>query len=261
MGRIERLASVTVAVIEHGPIPGSTISIMLNQLRIVYERAEPGKKPDYVELHLYQSPLQLAETLTGEALRVGAGVSALYPTAYEAWTGIPRIHVVPGELAGLEYGAALLAHEAVHSILHPGPSYYLVELPRNLPAQQGLLVAHVAATAVKDLEVHVWMAQRGLQEELDALKRYWRYSQLVEPRCTLIDEAGDTLRAATVWIALGEDPPVEPPCRETLGRLLQLLDRLAREQRAGGPRPWSRVSWVAEALAELVMEGAVVTIA
>ncbi|HID40853.1 MAG TPA: hypothetical protein EYP33_01715 [Pyrodictium sp.] len=255
MGRIERLASVTVAVIEHGPIPGSMISIMLDRLRIVYERAEPGEKPDYVELHLYQSPLQLAETLRGEALRVGARVSALYPTAYEAWTGIPRIHVVPGELAGLEYGAALLAHEAVHSVLHPGPGYYMVVLPRRLPAAQGILVAHVAATTVKDLEVHLWMAERGLHEDLAAIQRYWLYSQLMEPRCAFLQEAGDTLRAATVWIAAGAEPPLGGECRGALAGPLRLLRRLAEEWPRA--RPWSRVGEVVESLAGLVENGVI----
>lgn len=258
MARIERVASVTVAVVQHGPVPLSTLPMLLGELEEVYARAREGERPDYVELHLYQSPLQLAEALEGEALRVGAGVSALYPTAYEAWTGIPRIHVVPGELAGLEYGAALLAHEAVHSVLHPGPGYYVVALPRRLPAARGILVAHVAATVVKDLEVHLWMAERGLDEDLAAIRRYWLYSQLMEPRCALLQEAGDTLRAATAWIAAGAEPPLSGECREALAGLLELLRGLAEGWRSGA-RPWSRVGEVVEHLAGLVESGVVYT--
>ncbi|KSW12487.1 hypothetical protein CF15_07130 [Pyrodictium occultum] len=253
MARVKHVAGVTVAVLEHGPTPLSPLGGMLSKLGEVYRRARPGEKPDYVELHLYPSILALAEALEGEALRAGAGVSAAYPVAYEAWTGIPRIHAVPGELASLPGGLSLLAHEAVHSILHQGPGYYIVRLPRGLPAHSGVLVAHAAATVVKDLEVHLWMAERGLAGDLGALRSYWLHSLPREAPCTRLTLAGDVLRAATAWIAEGLEPPLPQGC-SSLAPLLGVLQSMAEGWRRG-LRPWGQVDRLVEEMARLAADG------
>jgi hypothetical protein len=68
------------------------------------------------------------------------------------------------------------------------------------------------------------------------LKSYW--TPRLPERCRRPEDFIDSLKAATVWIALGEEPPVCPEA-------IRGVEALSSTLRSEG-RPWSHVSRVAE---------------
>ena len=202
-------------------------------LRRVYERV--GGE-GFVELIIHESREAMETFLRQEAGRLGVAVDASFPVVHEAWTGVPRIHVVPQELRQLgDVGKAFLVHEAFHSILHGSLEYYVIALSSSDEA--GWLAAYIAATSIKDLEVHIHMKRHGFNEELFLEKDYWEKTLGNEWGCGSPEELGDVLRAATIWIVLGEKPPLSRECSEKIEPLIKLYGELARLDK----RPWSRL--------------------
>jgi len=247
--RLRRAASTRVAVYHYGAGLGWLEEASLSVLRRVYGAAG-GEAPGFVELHLYPSRGVMEAALFRLSAEAGAAVEAGYELVYEAWSGVPRIHV-PAEAGRGGFFEALLGHEAVHSVLHAGLGFYLVEPPS--PSRLGLLAAQLAAAAVKDLEVHGWAALRGLGWLLRGEAGYWE-PLLRGMRCGNAGEVGDAARAATVWLAAGGEPPLTPSCRRRLGRVLSLLSALLSSWLRGGERPWTGLGGVAEAVLE-ALEG------
>ena len=64
-------------------------------LRRVYERVS-GE--GLVELIIHESREAMETFLRQEAERLGVVIDASFPVVHEAWTGVPRIHVVPRSL-------------------------------------------------------------------------------------------------------------------------------------------------------------------
>jgi len=215
----------------------------------VLERVYRVEGPGYVELHLYPDRAVMESNLSRLALEAGVAVEAEYVLVHEAWAGVPRIHV-PQEALGDDFFEAMLGHEAVHSVLHGGLEYYMVEPPGSDAA--GLLAAQLAATTVKDLEVHGWAAAHGLSWLLEGQMGYW---SRILPRlaCRGPEELGDALRGSTAWLAAGEEPPLSPVCMERLTDALGLLQELLTTWRRGGPRPWSRVAEAAVLIRRLLV--------
>lgn len=216
-------------------IEGDTTSSsgIIAALRRVYERV--GGE-GFVELIIHESREAMETFLRQEADRMGVAVDASFPVVHEAWTGVPRIHIVPKELRQLgDVGKAFLVHEAFHSILHGSLEYYVVTLPSSDDA--GWLAAYIAATSIKDLEVHMYMKRYRFDEELLLEKDYWERTLGNEWRCSSPEELGDVLRAATIWIVLGEEPPLSRECPGKIKGLIKLYEELARLDK----RPWSRL--------------------
>ncbi|BEP17212.1 hypothetical protein PYJP_05640 [Pyrofollis japonicus] len=225
---------------------------VLSVLKRVYERV--GGE-GFVEIIFYESREEMEAFLRREAARVGVVVDASFPIMHEAWTGTPRIHLVPRELEGLgRVGKAFLVHEAFHSVLHGSLEYYIVALPSGETTVDSWTAAYIAATSVKDLEVHLAMEKHGFGEELLAERGYWGQVLGGEWRCSSPEELSDVLRAATIWIVLGDEPPLSTCCGETVGDIVAFYKALAR----GPGRPWSRVgeavAMVARTLSRLAAE-------
>jgi len=200
-------------------------------LRRVYERVS-GE--DLVELIIHESREAMETFLRQEAERLGVVIDASFPVVHEAWTGVPRIHVVPQELRQLgDVGKAFLVHEAFHSILHGSLEYYIVTLPGSDEASW--LAAYIAATSIKDLEVHMHMKRYGFKEELLLEKNYWEKTLGNKWGCSSPEELGDVLRAATIWIVLGEKPPLSEECSGKIEPLIKLYEELTRLDK----RPWN----------------------
>jgi len=222
------------SVIEIRLIPGvaeSELLFVLEVLREVYARV--GAPPKIPEVWLYPSQVLLEAHVSEVSLRVGSVYAIAYEAiVYEAVEDRPRIHVCGKCLHPTPAPRGLLAHEAVHSILHPGVEFYLV----NLKPGVEIWKAQVAAAAVKDLEVNLILARRGLRWALEELKDYW--AQRLPRHCRRPEDFMNSLKAATVWISLGEDPPLCPEASRGVDALLSLL--YIKE------RPWNLVSRVAE---------------
>lgn len=224
-------------------IEGDTTSSedIVTTLRRVYERV--GGE-GFAELVLHGSREAMEAFLRREAERLGVVVDASFPVVHEAWTGVPRIHVVPQELRRLgDVGRAFLVHEAFHSILHGSLEYYVVTLPSSDEASW--LAAYIAATSIKDLEVHIYMKRYGFDQELLLEKDYWEKTLGKKWRCNNLEALGDVLRAATIWIALGEEPPLSRGCSSKVGAVIKLYEELIHLDK----RPWSCLD---EAMAKII---------
>ena len=234
MERLYRLPGGSRVVVWSEPgVDGEAVSRLLRVLARVYSMGGP----ELVEARLYRSLETMETWLAGEEQRLGVVVAARFPVSHEAWTGVPRIHVAVDPLyTSLDrYADPLIGHEAIHALLHGSLEYYLSEPGLNP------LAFYIAATTLKDLEVHVEMRRRRLSDMLQGLKGYWLHEQpppWSPPHSP--EELLDTLKASTVWIALGEQPPLTPKAKRLLEPLLAELERLAREMLAGAGRPWSK---------------------
>ena len=234
MERLYRLPGGSRAVVWTEPgVDGAVVERLLGVLARVYSMGGP----ELVEARVYRSLETMEAWLAGEEQRLGVVVAARFPVSHEAWTGVPRIHLAVDPLYTSlnRFADPLTGHEALHALLHGSLEYYLSE-PGLDP-----LAFYVAATTLKDLEVHVEMSRRRLSDMLQGLRGYWLHEQ--PPPWSPPQDPGellDTLKASTVWIALGERPPLTPEAQRPLKPLLAELERLAGEMLAGAGRPWSR---------------------
>ncbi len=150
-----------------------------------------GKNPEIVELHIYESSDIKRRALLGEAVELGISVLGDYPVSHDAWMSWPRIHVDYEKCRDLVEGhfRALLYHEAVHSILHGSLASYIVNIGDVSLRSVGvdlLEAVYLASVVVKDVEVHEYLAEKGL---LDVLREYYEYT-----RSTLREIYCDNLR-------------------------------------------------------------------
>jgi hypothetical protein len=244
--RLVRVGNTKIIVVYHDYIEESRVEAVLGPILSVYKR----EGPELVELHLYRDVSRLTLELSESESRAGVSVSAVFPITYEVWSGIPRIHVAIQEALeehDRETSRALLVHEAVHSVLHNSLEYYLSEHSVDP------VVFYVAATSIKDLEVHGYMALKKFNAELNVLKKYWTNSLGEEwQQPFTLEELFNILKAMSVWVALGEKPPLSKDSFSVLRRVLEYQAELLRQWRSLGVRPWhSRVTY-AKIIGEII---------
>jgi hypothetical protein len=157
------------------------ISMLIEAYRVL------GEIPELVELYIYEFSDVKRNVLLGEALELGISVLGDYPVSHDAWMSWPRIHIDYEKCRDLleNYFKALLYHEVVHSILHGSLISYIVNTSNvNLGAIRidPLEVVYLASVIVKDIEVHKYLAEKGL---LSILRDYYEYtkSNLREIQC------------------------------------------------------------------------------
>lgn len=244
--RLVRVGNTRVIVVYHDYIEEGMVEAVLGPILSVYKR----EGPELVEIHLYRDISRLTLELSDSESRAGVGVSAVFPITYEVWSGIPRIHIAIQEaLEGhdREVTKALLVHEAIHSVLHNSLEYYLLEHGVNP------VVFYVAATSIKDLEVHGYMALKRFNAELNMLKKYWTSSLGEEWQQPLtLEELFNVLKAMSVWVALGKEPPLSKDSSSVLRRVAEHQVELLRRWRSLGVRPWhSRLAY-ARIISEII---------
>ncbi len=239
-----RIGGTSLVVIRHGIVD---VEPLISVLAEVYSRVDG---PDYVELHVYENRTFMENILVNEAVSLGVVVNAAYTVMHEAWRGYPRIHVVSKEFSPekLEH-KALLVHEAMHSILHGGLEYYLVSVPKtllDLLGSDAFLVYHIAATIVKDLEVHMLMKQVGYEDLLLLLTK--------PSDCSSIEGVSDFLKAATALIVLGEVERLGV-CAKLFAKSISKLKELVK----GSKRPWERLAEFASVFTRDLMEAKILS--
>jgi len=227
--RLVKIGDVRLIVELHGPVSWSRLEDVISCLRSAYSSAGGGT----VELHLYSSVDLMQATLEERASEEGVAVAASFPAVFEAWTGLPALHI-PVEVVGLssEEWCSMLVHEAIHSILHDSINYYLYE-PIADPLEY-----YIAATSVKDLEVHAYMHKRGLARHLVVLRGYWLRE--IPHRVETVEDLFNVLKAATAWTCCGMEPPLNYSSIPALRRLLHWQTDAAGAWLRGGDRPWAR---------------------
>ena len=231
---IRRIGELSIAFILHDrDVRIELVNTLVNIIKNIVNHIKL-KNSDYLEIHLYSDKSSVESFMSLEEKRIGVIVSADFPIMYEAWTGIPRIHLSLREWVSLDRKdrEALFAHELIHSILHSSLEYYLVEIDED--DEKTIIAAYIAALVLKDLEVHKLMSNSGLGEYLDNLDRYWR--TVLSRKCpSSLEEFIDYLKALTVWVVKREVTSIlnTPNCGYMV-ELIKELDSIKNSSR----RPW-----------------------
>lgn len=168
-----------------GEVPGKFVDFVKHVVENFYTRV--GRKPELLEIYVYESTQLKLRELSRTALELGISVICDYPLAHEAWIGWPRIHIDYEKCRQLNQNTlrALLVHECTHSLLHGSLDSYIVQPSRELVEVLGdtlVELLYLASTIVKDLEVHEYLVTHGFTNEV---REYYEYTSrdLVELDC------------------------------------------------------------------------------
>ncbi len=183
-----------------------------------YRRARSRRKlPGYVEVVLYPTTGEMVRSVLGEGVGVGASVYAVYTSMYEAWHGVPRIHIAADQYRDKDLFRALLVHEAAHSVLHPSIDYYLVSLPSLTPIAERAV--SILASGYKDVEVYHFMLSLGYEREIALI-----CDRFPPPRtCEDLESFLIVFKESIPFLVLGRRPKgVEEKCLEAVTKLYGL---------------------------------------
>jgi hypothetical protein len=146
-----------VIVFKHGLIGSPTVLWILNTIKEAYML---GESPEVLELHLYQDSSML-QTVVEE---LGYNPTRIESIAlHEALEGTPRLHIALGQGIYTLYkpeAEALIAHEAMHAILHSSPQHY----------QASSTAQFIALSILRDLEANHELLRRKLKRHYTASK-------------------------------------------------------------------------------------------
>lgn len=187
-----------------------------------------GESPELVELYIYESSDIERRALLSEAVELGISVLGEYPVSHDAWMGWPRVRVNYEECRDLgeDYLRALLYHEAVHSILHGSIASYVV----SIKGLTQLEVVYLASVVVKDIEVHEYLASRGL---LNILSDYFEYtrSSIRDIECSSLRGLLEVAKLISPCLIMNcnlAEKDLHSTCRDVYGKLLGILDTVRR---------------------------------
>ncbi len=223
-----------------GSVPEQFTRKVLRVLQEFYENINNVPLPSLVEVYVYENTKAKLRVLEEEAISSGVLVVGDYVTLHEAWRGWPRIHVDYEKTRSLKpkHLEALLIHEAVHSVLHGSPLYYLVTMDPELIEAYGyenaLKLVYTASTIVKDLEVHKFLVDQGCREQVKAYMEYIVERQLKDLECRNLLEKLQLAKLITPltyvkeFSNLGERLPSK--CREDLDKIIQVLEKTIRQE-------------------------------
>ncbi len=213
---IVRACRSSIAVHELGEVDEDLKALCIETLENVYCSLDAEV---FTELILYATREEKLRFLESEAAELGVLVVGDFKTLHEAWRGYPRIHVSQEDVKDLpkDFVEALVAHEAIHSVLHGSPTSYLVYLPPSLIefASQWLsmeeiyVLAYVVSAAIKDVQVHRAMASRGLVRYLEAYARFCA-SQLSSEDCregASVTSIANAIKLLTPFAFVDLEPP------------------------------------------------------
>lgn len=160
----------------HGHITEDIVGEIRSNLDKCYPRLSQWL-PERVEVHLFETPVQLATFLASEKAELGIGTfgDEAFICSHDAWRGSPRLLICIEKLFALSAMARLgaLRHEAAHTVLHGTLAYYVFRIPPNclgLAKAKGIdltllqQVLYYCATAVKDFEVTMLLLRQGYQD-------------------------------------------------------------------------------------------------
>jgi hypothetical protein len=161
----------------HGRVTQGEEWEIRHTLEECYKRLSPLPLPEKVEVRLCQTLSQLADFLQAEKDELGIQTlgDESFICSHDAWRGFPRMLVCMERLNALPAVARLgtLRHEAAHTVLHGGLTYYVVRIPQDciesarakgMHLVQLQQVLYFCATAVKDFEVTKLLLNRGYDE-------------------------------------------------------------------------------------------------
>lgn len=220
----------------HGNVPRDFISTVKAILTELYSSL--AQQPELVEVHVYESTEDKLRHLTGAALAIDISVIGDYPVSHEAWMGWPRIHVDYEKCKRLDYDVlrALLFHEGVHSLLHGNISSYVILVKGNLVeglSGNAMEVVYVASTVIKDVEVHDFLASRGLG---NVVELYYKYvsRDLPSMRCNDLVGVLELLKLVSpcIYVECSPNPAsiVSGDCRAVCEKITKIARKVAEAQ-------------------------------
>ncbi len=174
-----------------GRIDNKFISYVVSVLKNFYKEvlALGFKLPLVIDLIIYEDKQKALMFLEREALINSISTINLYPIMHEAWSGLPRIHIIYNELKHLSNSVirSLILHEAAHSILHGSPKYYLITLDKDIAqkvkSENLLALATLAAALVKDMDVLDLLKSLGFTREINLYIKFIKEEELNDIKC------------------------------------------------------------------------------
>lgn len=220
----------------YGDVPREFISTVKTILAELYRGL--AQQPELIEVYIYESTEDKLRHLAEEASTIGVPVIGDYPVSHEAWMGWPRIYIDYEKCKQLSYSVlrTLLFHEGVHSLLHGNISSYVILVKGNLIEQLGenaTEVVYVASTVVKDIEVHCFLASKGLD---NVVKLYYEHvsGDLPSIRCSNpLNLLGlMKLIAPCTCVECSPNPAgiMSEECKAVYERILEIARRVAEVQ-------------------------------
>jgi hypothetical protein len=160
----------------HGHITQSELQEIRGALEECYPQL--GRwLPKRVEVHLFETPVQIAAFIAGEKTELGIRTLGddAFICSHDAWRGSPRLLICAERLFSLSPLGRLgtIRHEAAHTVLHGALAYYVFRIPADcleLSQAKGMdltmlqQVLYYCATAVKDFEVTRLLLHQGYGE-------------------------------------------------------------------------------------------------
>ena len=176
-----------------GEIPNRFVSEVTNEINMFYERVR--RAPQALLVYIFMERGDAERFYLSEAIKYGVAVNVeepLFLGFHEAWSGVPRIGIIYGELSHMEQilRRGIVIHEAAHAILHGSLGHYIlppikVDKLRSLGfnGDEALGLINILYTSVKDFEVSALMTKHGYDEEV---KRY--VLSLIKPSKEQVEE-------------------------------------------------------------------------
>lgn len=171
-----------------------------------------------IELRLWSERKDLENFLLSEQSSLGAkgGECEDFLAMHEAWRDFPRIHICEQRVKNLPESLikGAVQHETAHAILHGERGFYTFAFSaalRERALEEGMgfevlqQLVYLISIALKDVDVVLWLSQRGL----------------AEGQITLLESLmEDTKEEAQLWGMIRKDPVLE---RLALGALLKVF--------------------------------------
>ena len=229
LGKLVRLGKAAIYIEVVGGVPQEFVSTILSVLEEAYTLFD--EVPDLVEVYIYEDSNRLLQSLYRAAIELGVTAIGAYPVSHDAWFGWPRIHIDYSACRDLDMEVlkALLIHEATHTVLHGNIQSYTVTLARVPQEFRKPEMIYLASVAVKDAEVFMYLARKGLKRYAEA------YLRFVEPeirgvRCKNIEEVLELAKLLTpcTVIRCGENI-VNEECREIGKEVVEALRKAVNE--------------------------------
>lgn len=155
-------------------VPREITYTVLGTIEYVIDKFRAHEK--YLEVYIYRDMDEYVAIS-------GMGHPSIYFVMHEAYMGWPRIHVIYSltrELDGDVFRAGLI-HEAIHSIIHGSPKYYVITPPHQFTEKcieeygEGVCSAlyNLLASAVKDYEVSHTALKHDIIDEYTPFLNYY----------------------------------------------------------------------------------------
>ena len=210
-----------------------------------------AEAPEAVEVIFYSTRSLYMALMQRESERLGVKwwMDPEFIAYHDAWTGIPRIHVIIEVMRELPLNIFIstLIHEAAHTILHGSVESYIVSMPDplatlDIPEDVKWRFLHLVSTGIKDYDVTLYVATKRLDS---SLKEYVLHSirledeDLIAASISLLSKEAMLLASASLLKSLTQAAAVSTANWPGSDRVVEEARRLAGLY----PQPVREAAW------------------